>query len=83
MAIKSLNKTWGNNNKEINYVGKDFTTFKENLVNFAKTYFPDNYSDFSDASPGNIFIDMASYVGDVLSFYQDTQLKESMLANAS
>ena len=83
MAIKSLNKNWGNNNKEINYVGKDFTSFKENLVNFAKTYFPDNYSDFSDASPGNIFIDMASYVGDVLSFYQDTQLKESMLANAS
>ena len=82
MAIKPLNKSWGPG-KDINYIGKDFSAFKQNLVNFTQTYFPDSYADFSEASPGTIFIDMASYVGDVLSFYQDTQLKESMLANAT
>jgi hypothetical protein len=82
MAIKPLNKSWGTG-KDINYIGKDFSAFKQNLVNFTQTYFPDSYADFSEASPGTIFIDMASYVGDVLSFYQDTQLKESMLANAT
>ena len=40
MAIKPLNKSWGNDTKNINYVGKDFATFKQNLIDFTKTYFP-------------------------------------------
>jgi len=82
MAIKPLNKTWGNN-KDLTYVGKDFASFKQNLVEFTKTYFPNQYSDFNEASPGMVFIEMAAAVGDVLSFYQDTQLKESMLSHAT
>ncbi len=82
MAIKALNKTWGSN-KQLNYVGKDFSSFKQNLIDFTKTYFPNTYSDFNDASPGMVFVDMAAAVGDVLSFYQDAQLKESMLAHAT
>lgn len=82
MAIKPLNKTWGNN-KDLTYVGKDFASFKQNLVEFTKTYFPNQYSDFNEASPGMVFVEMAAAVGDVLSFYQDTQLKESMLSHAT
>jgi hypothetical protein len=82
MANKSVKKSWGSS-KNINYVGKDFESFKENLIDYAKVYFPNTYSDFNESSPGMVFIEMASYVGDVLSFYQDTQLKESMLANAT
>ena len=83
MAIKPLNKSWGSDTKNLNYVGKDFSTLKQNLVDFTKTYFPDTYSDFNEASPGMVFIEQAAAIGDVLSFYQDTQLKESMLAYAS
>ena len=75
MAIKSVKKSWGTN-KSINYVGKDFSQFKQNLIEFTKSYFPDTYSDFNEASPGMVLIEMASYIGDVLSFYQDVQLKE-------
>ena len=82
MAIKSINKNWGNT-KNINYLGKDFDTLKENLIQFTKTYFPNTYSDFNDASPGMVFIEQAAAIGDMLSFYQDTQLKESMLSNAT
>ena len=82
MAIKPLNKTWGSN-KDLTYVGKDFASFKQNLVDFTKTYFPNQYSDFNEASPGMVFVEMAAAVGDVLSFYQDTQLKESMLSHAT
>ena len=57
--------------KQVKYVNKDFSDFKKNLVEFTKFYFTDTYQDFSDASPGSIFIDMASYVGDVLSYYKD------------
>ena len=82
MAIKSVKKSFGSN-KNINYVGKDFDSLKENLIQYAKTYFPNTYSDFNESSPGMVFIEMASYIGDVLAFYQDTQLKESMLAHAT
>jgi hypothetical protein len=82
MAIKSAKKSWGSN-RTINYIGKDFGLLKQNLIDFSKSYFPDAYSDFNETSPGMIFIEMASYIGDVLSFYQDTQLKESMLTHAT
>ncbi len=69
-------------NKNINYLGKDFNSFKTNLTEFAKTYFPTVYNDFSAASPGTMFVEIAAYVGDVLSYYMDSQLKENLLPYA-
>jgi len=83
MALKPIDKNWKNNNRDINYVGKDFASLRENLVNYSKTYFPNTFSDFSEASPGGVFLDMAAFVGDVLTFYQDIQLKESLLLHAT
>ena len=68
--------------KEVRYLNKDFTSFKNNLIEFTKIYFPNQYNDFNEASPGMMFIEMASYVGDVLSYYIDNQFKESLLAFA-
>lgn len=68
--------------KDINYLSKDFSQLKQSLVGFAKTYYPNTYKDFSDASTGMMFIEMAAYVGDVMSFYIDYQFKESMLVNS-
>jgi hypothetical protein len=65
--------------KDIKYINKSFSDFKSSLQDFTKTYFPNTYNDFSDASPGNMFIEMASYVGDVSSFYIDTQIQENFL----
>ena len=69
-------------NRDIKYINKDFTDFRTQLIEHAKNYFPDTYNDFSVSSPGMMFIEMASYVGDVLSFYQDTQLQETFLTHA-
>ena len=68
--------------KEVRYLNKDFTSFKDNLIEFTKIYFPNSYNDFNESSPGMMFIEMASYVGDVLSYYVDNQFKESLLAFA-
>ena len=70
------------NNKNINYLNKDFTDFRQSLLNLAQVYFPDTYNDFTEASPGTMFIEMASYVGDVLSFYTDAQIQETFLQHA-
>jgi len=67
---------------DIKYFDKDFSTLKSDLINYARTYFKNNYMDFSPSAPGNMFIEMAAYVGDVLSFYTDTQLQETLLLYA-
>jgi hypothetical protein len=71
-----------NEDKNISYLNKDFGAFKTELQQYAKTYFPSTYNDFSEATPGNMFIEMASYVGDVMSFYLDTQVQENFLLYA-
>ena len=68
--------------KDVRYLNKDFNTFKQQLVEFTKVYYPNTYNDFSEGSPGMMFLEMAAYVGDVLSFYTDTQLQETFLALA-
>jgi hypothetical protein len=69
--------------KDISYLGKDFGQFRKNLIDFTKQYFPETYADFNESSPGMVFLELAAYVGDVLSYYADTNLKESMLDQAS
>ena len=68
--------------KDVKYLNKDFNQFRKNLIEFTKQYFPNQYTDFNESSPGMIFLELAAYVGDVLSFYTDTNLKESILNQA-
>jgi len=68
--------------KDLRYLNKDFSQFRTKLIDYSKTYFPDTFNDFNEASPGMIFIEMAAYVGDVLSYYIDNQLRESLLTEA-
>jgi len=68
--------------KDVKYINKDFAQFRQNLINFAKNYFPNTYQDFNESSPGMMFMEMAAYVGDVLSYYTDASLRESLLSTA-
>tara|TARA_A100001011_G_scaffold178425_1_gene187169 strand:+ start:699 stop:2660 length:1962 start_codon:yes stop_codon:yes gene_type:complete len=68
--------------KDINYLGRDFANIRNNLIEFAKQYFPTAYNDFNEASPGMMFIEMTAYVGDLLNFYIDNQFRESLLHSA-
>jgi hypothetical protein len=71
-----------NYKKDISYVGRDFASLRENLMEFAKTYFPNAYKDFNEASPGMMFLESAAYVGDVMAYYTDVTFKESLLPYA-
>jgi hypothetical protein len=68
--------------RNIQYINKDFTELRASLVNYARTYFPTTYNDFSPSSPGMMFMEMAAYVGDVMSFYLDNQIQETYLQYA-
>jgi len=84
MAVsQSITKKFTPNYKDVNYLAKSFPEFRQNLIEFARSYYPNTYTDFNEASPGMMFIEMAAYVGDVMSFYIDNQFKENLLAYAT
>ena len=68
--------------KNIQYINRDFSEFRASLIDYARTYFPTTYNDFTPSSPGMMFMEMAAYVGDVLSFYLDNQIQETYLQYA-
>ena len=63
--------------RDISYFNRDFNDFRQQLIEFSKTYFPSTYNDFTPSSPGIMFMEQASYVGDVLGFYLDNQIQEN------
>jgi hypothetical protein len=69
-------------NRDIKYINRDFSDFRARLIEYARTYFPQTYTDFSATSPGMMFMEQASYVGDVLSFYLDNQFQETFIQYA-
>ena len=71
-----------NTNRDIKYINRDFSDFRQRLIEYAQTYFPNTYNDFSPSSPGMMFMEQAAYVGDVLSFYLDNQLQETFIQYA-
>lgn len=78
-TIQKLGKSFAPKVKEIKYLNKTFPQFRQNLIDFSKVYFPDTYKDFNETSPGMMFIELASYVGDVLSYYIDAQFRENLV----
>jgi hypothetical protein len=66
----------------IKYTSRDFNSIKSDLVEYAKRYYPDTVTDFSQASFASLMLDSVSYVGDILSFYLDYQVNESFLDTA-
>ena len=68
--------------RDITYINKDFADLKTTLIDYSKTYFPNTYNDFTPSSTGMLFIEMAAYVGDVLSFYLDNQIQETFIQYA-
>ena len=67
----------------IRYTSRDFNSIKEDLVSYAKRYYPDTYKDFNKASFGSLMFDTVAYTGDILSFYLDYQVNESFLDTAN
>ena len=68
--------------RNINYINKDFSEYRDQLINYSQTYFSTTYTDFAETSPGMMFIEQAAYVGDVLSFYLDNQIQENFIQYA-
>ena len=64
------------------YTSREYTSIREDLLQFAKRYYPESFQDFNESSFGSLMIDTVAYVGDILSFYLDYQTNESLLNTA-
>lgn len=68
--------------KPISYTSRDFESIKDDLLNYARRYYPTSFKDFNEASFGALMTDLVAYIGDQLSFYTDYQANESFLDTA-
>lgn len=75
MAVKD-NSAVLKNIRQRNYLARDFDGFRAVILDYARQYYPDRIQDFSESSLGGLLLDMASYVGDSMSFYLDHQYGE-------
>jgi len=70
-------------NVPIDYTSRDFESIRDDLVNYARRYYPNTFKDFSEASFGALMLDTVAYVGDIMSFYLDYQVNESFIDSAA
>lgn len=69
--------------KKINYLSRDFTTIKDELIKFSNIYYPELADDFNDSSVGAWFIDLVAAVGDDLSYHTDRMYQETNIDSAN
>ena len=69
-------------NTPIKYTSREFSTIKNDLIEHAKRFYPEQYKDFSVGTVNSLLLDQVAYVGDVLSFYLDYSVNESFLDTA-
>jgi len=66
----------------VDYISKDFTGFQQSLFAYADLAMP-QWTSRDTGDFGVLFTDMISYVGDILSYYQDRIANEAFLATAT
>jgi len=69
-------------NRKISYTTRDYQVIRTELLNYAKTYYPDLIQDFNDASVFSVFIDLNAAVADNLHYHIDRSIQETVLQYA-
>jgi hypothetical protein len=69
-------------NRKISYTTRDYQAIRTELLNYAKTYYPDLIQDFNDASVFSVFIDLNAAVADNLHYHIDRSIQETVLQYA-
>ena len=69
-------------NNRISYSSRDYQSIRADLLNYAKTYYPDLIQDFNDASVFTVFLDLNAAVADNLHYNIDRSVQETVLQYA-
>jgi hypothetical protein len=69
-------------NNRISYTTRDYQSIRTELLNYARTYYPDLIQDFNDASVFSVFLDLNAAVADNLHYNIDRSIQETVLQYA-
>jgi uncharacterized phage protein gp47/JayE len=67
---------------QIDYTSRDYVGYRTSLLNYASQVMP-SWTSRSPADFGVVMVELFSYLGDIISFYQDRIQDESFLATAT
>jgi hypothetical protein len=68
--------------KPTDYTDRDLAALRSRLQQLVQSVFP-QWTDYTQSNFGQILLEMFSYVGDVLGYYQDAQAREAFLSSAT
>jgi len=66
----------------LDYTDKDFASIRLRLQALIRSVFP-TWTDFNVANFGDLLLELNAFVGDILTYYQDNQARESRLVTAT
>ena len=70
-------------NVQVNYLSRDFASIRQDLINYLRAFFPEQWQDFNVTSPGMALLELNAYVGDLLSYVADKKFNELFLDGIS
>lgn len=82
MATVTNNTSLRTRASSVRFLNKDFESFRPQLEEFARTFFPNKPTDFTANGFGGLLLDLASWVGDNNAFYLDHQFGELLAETA-
>jgi predicted phage baseplate assembly protein len=66
----------------INFAATDFLSLRDSLIDYVKAVYPDDYKYFVESDLGMMFIELAAYMGAVMSMKADMLANENYIATA-
>lgn len=66
----------------IDYTAYDYDTLKQALINYVRTYYPEDFTDYTESSEFIAIIELIAYLGTSLAFRTDLNARENFIDTA-
>ena len=68
--------------REIDFQAYDFQTIRKTMIDYLRTYYPEDFNDYIESSEYIALIDLIAYIAQSLSFRADLNARENFLETA-
>ena len=68
--------------KEADFQSYDFETLRKTMIDYLRTYYPEDFNDFTESSEYIALIDLIAFLGQTLAFRTDLNARENFIDTA-
>jgi hypothetical protein len=68
--------------QNINFAAFDYVSIKRSMIDYIKTYFPENYNDYIESSEFIAILELFAYLSEILAYRLDLNAHENFLSTA-